>query len=79
MEFLIKNDILFKNQFGFWVQVPTSIWIYQFVDEVTNNLNKNNTFIALFLKLAKAFDTISHYIMLDVLNIHGVRGVERFC
>ena len=41
---------------------------------VTDNLNNNNKCIAVFLDLAKAFDTVPHKKLLDVLVKHGVRG-----
>ena len=40
-----------------------------------NELDKNNSICALFLDLAKAFDTINHNILLFKLEPYGIRGV----
>ena len=46
----------------------------ELVSEITNNLNNNKKTIAVFLDLAKAFDTVPHDALLDILSRYGVRG-----
>ena len=48
--------------------------MYELVTEITNNLNNNKKTIAVFLDLAKAFDTVPHDALLDILSRYGVRG-----
>lgn len=45
------------------------------MDEVTGSLNKNCKSNALFLDLAKEFDMVIHFILLEVLESNRVRGV----
>ena len=40
-------------------------------------LDSGNCAIGLFLDFQKAFDTVEHYILLDKLLSHGVRGIAR--
>lgn len=71
---LLSNNILSKNQFGFCNGLSTSDAIYELTKNVTNNLDSGNKCLAVFLDLAKAFDTVPHDSLLNVLNIYGVRG-----
>ena len=71
---LLSNSILSKNQFGFCNGLSTSDAIYKLTKNITNNLDNGNKCLAVFLDLAKAFDTVPHDCLINVLNIYGVRG-----
>lgn len=75
MDFFICNNILSKNQYGFCNGLSTTDAIYELTKNITDNLDSNNKCLALFLDLAKAFDTVPHDSLLNVLNIYGVRGL----
>lgn len=73
--FLEKFNLLSKNQFGFKKGVSTEDAIVYLTNNIYNNLDKNNVAIGVFLDLAKAFDTVDHVILIDVLEALGFRGV----
>ena len=58
INFLYANNILSKNQFGIIKGLSTSDAIYELTKQVTDNLNNDEKCIAVFLDLAKAFDTV---------------------
>lgn len=72
--FFNKNDILSDDQYGFMNGSSTSDALHRFATEIINNLNTGNKCIGVFLDLAKAFDTVPHKKLLDVLIHYGVRG-----
>ena len=55
--------------------VSTSDAMYELISSITNCLNKGKKSIAVFLDLAKAFDTVPHEEILKILENYGVRGV----
>lgn len=75
VEFFDVNKVLSKNQFGFTRGLSTADAMYKLVSEITNKLNLGRKCIAVFLDLAKAFDTVPHDRLLKVLSHYGVRGV----
>ena len=44
-------------------------------DEITNNFENNKITCAIFLDLAKAFDSINHAVLLQKLHTYGIRGI----
>ena len=45
------------------------------IDEISESVDNKHFSIIVFLDLSKACDTIDHQILLNKLNIYGVRGV----
>ena len=74
LNFLQINNMLSNNQYGFVGGVGTNDALYQLTKQVTDNLENNEKCIGVFLDLAKAFDTVPHGLLLDVLYRCGVRG-----
>ncbi|CAH2005356.1 unnamed protein product [Acanthoscelides obtectus] len=72
--FLDSNKLLSENQFGFRQGLSTSHAVYELASKIMYHLNNGDKCIALFLDLAKAFDTVSHPLLLQALEGHGVRG-----
>ena len=62
--FLTDNDIISEHQFGFRPKFSTEYAIVDIYDKLTKNLDNSLTSCAIFLDLAKAFDTASHDILL---------------
>ena len=44
-------------------------------DEIVNHLDNHKITCAIFLDLAKAFDTVDHSVLFQKLYMHGVRGI----
>lgn len=73
-DFLDRNNILSANQFGFTSGLSTADAMCELTNEITTNLNNGLKCFAVFLDLSKAFDTVSHPILMDVLESYGIRG-----
>ena len=61
-------------QFGFRESFTTEYAIIDIYEKLLNNLDKGLTSCAIFLDLAKAFDSVSHDILLKKLYKYGIRG-----
>ena len=68
MKFWHKYNVFVPTQFGFRENYSTSLAIAHLHELVINKLDKNNSICALFLDLAKAFDTVCHNIGYYYLN-----------
>lgn len=58
---LINNNLLFPRQYGLLSFVTRFQFLYP----------KMNMYLALF---SKPFDTIGHYMLLNILHLYGIRG-----
>ena len=67
MEFIDKHKIINKEQFGFQKKSPTDA-VLVLVEIVSANLDQSKETVAIFLNLAKAFNSISHNIFLKKLK-----------
>ena len=75
VEFFDKHNLLSECQFGFRKKYNTELAIIDIYEKLLNNLDKRLSSCAIFLDLAKAFDSVNHAILLKKLNRYGVRGV----
>lgn len=73
IDFLEKNSLLSKNQYGFRPGLSTDNALYQVTQYIYGNLDNNNKTMAIFLDLAKAFDTVNHDILLNILPSFGIK------
>ena len=72
--FIMKYNLLSDNQFGFTAGKSTSDAILKFLDNAYDSLNNNNYLLTIYLDFSRAFDTISHDILLRKLEHYGFRN-----
>ena len=72
--FLIENDILCNNQYGFRRGKSTEHAVLKLMDFFYDTINNNQFCISIFIDYQKAFDTINHIILLGKLEKYGIRG-----
>ena len=67
-------SILHNNQFGFRKSRSTSMALNVLVDKYHQALQDKQHMVGLFIDLSRAFDTLSHDILLKKLYKYGIRG-----
>ena len=75
-DFITKNNILYKKQFGFQANHSTDHAIIQLVDQICDSFNNNKFTLGVFIDLSKAFDTVNHDILLTKLKHYGVKNTN---
>lgn len=73
-EFFDKFGILSDRQFGFAKGKSTKDAIAYLISKIYESMDESTPSICVFIDLAKAFDTVSHKILLEKLNNYGIRG-----
>ena len=68
------NNILVDNQFAYRKGKGTDLANIQFIKNVLDALDANKYIISVFLDLTKAFDCVSHEILLKKLRHYGING-----
>ena len=75
-DYLISNKLLSPKQFGYRKKVSTTDAILQCTENVRTEMDKKNTVCGAFLDLSKAFDSISHEILIEKLKCLGFDGTS---
>ena len=73
--FLEKNNILYKKQYGFRTNHSCEQAIQDLCGHILTNKEKELNTTVIYLDLSKAFDTLSHELLLKKLELYGIRGV----
>ena len=76
MKYLELNNLLSSQQFGFRAGKSTDMAVGSLVEHLVRHLNKKQKALAIFLDLAKAFDTVSIPHLLLKLEAFGIRGTQ---
>ena len=72
--FLVETDQLYQRQYGFRSGHSCQNAISELVGTILKNQEENKLTIGVFIDLSKAFDTLSHDILLRKLHKYGIRG-----
>ena len=73
-DFLNTNNLISNHQFGFREGFSTEYAILDIYEKLLNNLDRGSSSCAIFLDLAKAFDSVDHGTLLRKLPKYGIRG-----
>lgn len=70
--FLLQNDIIDKQQFGFVSKSSTTSACSQLISGIQHDLDKGEQVICLFIDIRKAFDCVDHHLLLHKLRLLGL-------
>ena len=72
---LEENNLIYNSQYGFHPWYSCENAVGELLSVIIKGHENNKTTIAVFLDLSKAFDTLSHSVLLEKLDRYGIRGV----
>ena len=72
MKHFLTNDLLHKNQSGFRPNNFCRTALTELTDAWLSDINLKKIGGALFIDFAKAFDVISHNLLLKKINLYGL-------
>ena len=70
-----NNPIFSKFQFSFQEGLSAYSVIEHLTENIYKSLNDKSVNISIFVDLSKEFDTFEHSILLEKMELYGVRGV----
>ena len=74
LSFFENKNIIGQNQYGFRNKHSTEHALINFMDFVTNELEKGSFVIGVYLDIKKAFDCVNYQILYKKLSKYGIRG-----
>ena len=72
--YFTHQHLLHSSQFGFRSNFSSYMVVLEAYNNIVSHLDKGEHTVGIFLDLSKAFDMISHDILLTKLHHYGVRG-----
>ena len=75
INFLENENLFSNNQYGYRKHRSTEHATIFLTDKIRKSIDKGNLVGALFVDLSKAFDTLSHAILLEKLRCYGIKGI----
>ncbi len=75
VNYLKSKEILCREQFGFRRNRSTVEATMKLLNYVYGELDNGSCVFSLFVDFKKAFDSVSHDILLAKLEFYGIRGV----
>lgn len=73
--FIDEHNVLYKHQYGFRKKHDTTGAIMGLVNYILDSIENKRLCFSLFTDLTKAFDCVSHGLLLQKLELYGVRGL----
>ena len=73
--YILSNNILINNQYGFRPVHSTYMAMLDMVNKVSESIDNHEVSIGIFIDLSKAFDTLNHSILLSKLKLYGIREI----
>ena len=74
LSYFNEHELFSKHQFGFREGFTTEFAILDIYEKLISNLDKGSISCSIFLDLAKAFDSVSHSILVRKLEKYGIKG-----
>ena len=75
VKYLEEHNIIYKHQFGSQRNKSTSLAILDVHAKIIEAIENKQLACSVFLDFAKAFNTVSHDILLGKLNHYGIGGI----
>ena len=78
LDFFEKYKILAPKQYGFRQKKYSEMAVFELVNLINNQINGQSKCFAVYLDLAKAFDTVPHAKLIERANDLGIRIIKNY-
>ena len=74
--YLTTEKVLYPKQFGFQRGHSTEHATVKLANQLYEPFERNKYILGVFIDLSKAFETISHSVLIKKLQMYGIRGIS---